>query len=622
MCGFVGFASRIPIQARERLVAMNRSIVHRGPDGEGLALWDTAGRLMVGDERVVSGLGHRRLSIIDLSSAGAQPMSNEDGTLWIAYNGEFYNFADYRKELEEAGHTFRSHCDTETILHLCEQHGIAGTLNRMNGMFAFAIWNTRERELILARDRVGKKPLYYTTASDGTLHFASELKALEVAGLVNRDDIDPVAFAQFWQYGYIFGERTIYTNIKKLLPGHYAIWQDGCFQIRQYWDCPFGVGELRTESLSTLTDELEAILSDAIRLRLVADVPLGLFLSGGIDSSLIAALTARVAGRGLKTFSVAFREAGFNEVPYAQAIAKHLGMSNEPLDVTDDLRRSFEAIFQQFDEPFGDSSAIPTWFLCKHARERVTVALSGDGGDELFGGYPYYQQALRIWGGREFRSLSADGLPIKSRLWEAYMRLGAKGDWPRYWTRALGDRRRRMLLSDSFETVATSDAVYDDRMMHLHAVKGADQLSQMQYLDLKLYLPDDILAKVDRTSMAHALECRSPLLDHRVIEFAARLPFHAKIGPDGRGKRILRDLLARHVPRELFERPKQGFSIPWNQWCTGPAATEMRTQWDQLQLPWFRPESGGRLFPKDRLGHPLLQAYAFATMVFFKKCLP
>lgn len=597
MCGFAGFASSSPVSNPDFLRRMNDAIAHRGPDGEGLRLWETAG------------LAHRRLSIIDVSAAGAQPMAAEDETLWIAYNGEFYNFGDYRRELEQAGHVFRSHCDTETILHLTEQHGIEETLRRMNGMFAFALWNTRERRLILARDRVGKKPLYYVQRPDGMIAFASEIKSLVAGGLVDRTKTDPIAFSQLWQYGYVFGARTMYQDVKRLPPGHYAVWENGRLSVRQYWDCPFGTESPRTETLSALADEMEWLLTDSIRLRLIADVPLGLFLSGGIDSSLVAALAAGVTHRQVETYSVAIGAGDYNEAPHARAVAEHLGLKNHTLSVTDDLRESFAPIARHFDEPFGDSSAIPTWFLCRKTREHVTVALSGDGGDELFAGYDSYAQGLRIWGGQPVRRKEAGW---RLRAWEAYIRLAARGDWPRYWTRILTDRKRRKLFRE------ISDAAHQDRMAFLQRAAGADLLSQMQYLDLKLYLPDDVLVKVDRMSMAHALECRCPLLDHRIVEFASRLPMAAKIGPDGRGKVLLRELLARHVPRNLFERPKQGFAIPWHEWCQGEAGRDLRARWQAGAPAMFSAESGAVLFPDDRLGHARLQWNAFVTLMFLE----
>lgn len=618
MCGIAGFASPQPAPARALLERMSRALAHRGPDGDGMALWDERGRACSGDEPACAGLAHRRLSIIDLSAAGRQPMANEDGTLWITFNGEVYNFGELRPPLEQAGHAFRSHTDTEIILHLVEQHGLGAALPHMNGMFAFALWNTRERELLLARDRLGKKPLYYLHRPDGSLHFASELKAFAAAGLVDRTDIDPVALAQIWQYGYAFGERTIYRGIRRLRPGHHARWKDGRLTTQRYWNSPFAQAEPRNAPLEELADELEALLCDAIRLRLIADVPLGLFLSGGIDSSLVAALAARVAGRDLKTFSIAFREAAFNEAPHARAVANHLGLPNETMEVTDSLRDSFETIGRQFDKPFGDSSAIPTWFLCRQTRRHVTVALSGDGGDELFAGYSSYAQGLRVWGNADERRLAGRAASTHNRAWEFYLRCASGGRWPIHWTRQLNARRRARLFTPDFARAALAPGVAQDRMDCVAEAARADLLTQMQHLDVSLYLPDDILVKVDHMSMAHALECRCPLLDHRVVEFAARLPRAARMGPGGRGKEVLRTLLARHVPRELFERPKQGFSIPWNQWCTGETGAELRRRWEALALPWFKPSSGAELFPSSGLGHANLQWCAFVTLLFFE----
>ena len=418
MCGIVGFAGLGPTLTESRLCRMREALQHRGPDDAGLAVWDLDGVPVVGAPATI-GLAHARLSIIDLSSDGHQPMANEDGRIHIVFNGEFYNFAEHRQRLESR-HRFASRTDTEVLLHLFEDAGIEKTLAGINGMFAFAVWDADARTLTLARDRLGKKPLYYIQTSDGGIIFASEIQALIESGLVDRARIDTAALVQFWTYGYSTGERTIYQQIKRLPPGHYAVWRDGKLDVREYWDCPFGAEPEPGRSLDSLADELESLLLDAVRLRLVADVPVGLFLSGGIDSSLIAAVAARASGGALKTFSIGFSHQKFNEAPYAEAVAQHLGLPHHVLTVTEALEPHFGEIARQFGEPFGDSSAVATYFVCKLAREHVTVALTGDAGDELFAGYDAYAKGLLFWGSAEQRRLFAHRLTPLQKMVECH----------------------------------------------------------------------------------------------------------------------------------------------------------------------------------------------------------
>lgn len=616
MCGITGFISKNPLLDHSRLRSMREALAHRGPDDSGQELWDSAGR-RVADGLGTVGLAHCRLSIIDLSAAGHQPMSNETGKIWISYNGEFYNFADYRAELE-LRHEFTSHTDTETILHLFEEHGIEGTLQRINGMFAFALWDSHARRLVLARDRLGKKPLYYMHRPDGSLLFASEIKALLASGLVDRDQIDPVALVQFWTYGYATGARTLYSQIRRLLPGHYAIWQDGCLDLREYWDCPFGMGEGRKDPLPVLADELEALLCDAIRLRLVSDVPVGLFLSGGIDSSLIAALTAKKVGARINSFTIGFAHEAFNEAPHAAAVAEHLGLSNQILHVTEDVQPQIGTIARQFDEPFGDSSCIPTWFVAKMAREHVTVALTGDAGDELFAGYNLYAKALSLWGTPEQRRLFAFRKTPLRQLADLWMRHACRDRRLTVLEMMMSPRELRKILSDEVWSKLKGVNPYEDRERWYVRTAGADLLSQFQYMNLKTYLPDDILVKVDRTSMAWALECRCPFLDHRVVEFAARLPYGAKIDEQGRQKRILRHILKKYVPDRLIDRPKMGFGVPWAEWCRGPLGSELHARWLHQRNPYHRHEAGSSLFPARGPGNAAQQWNAYCALLFFE----
>lgn len=615
MCGIAGFVDKRPAIDKQKLLAMRDALAHRGPDDAGIQLWpaDDRGEAF-GKWRV--GLTHRRLSIIDLSAAGHQPMSNEDGSVWITYNGEFYNYIEYKDQLKSR-HRFQSNTDTETILHLYEEYGLQETLKRINGMFAFAIWDNHEKKLLMARDRLGKKPLYYMHQEDGSLVFASEIKAFEAAGLLDRDALDLEALHQFWMYGYVAGSGTVYSSVKKLPPGHCAIWENGNLIVREYWDCPFDPSP-RPRALANLVDELEALLCDAIRLRLISDVPVGLFLSGGIDSSLICALTAEVAGTDIRTFTIEFANADFNEAPYAAAVSRQLGLSNTRLPVTDDLRFHFESIVRHFDEPFGDSSAIPTFYVSKLAREHVTVALTGDGGDELFAGYDHYAKGLRLWGNIRQRLLFLSKThPFETIVDLPLMWLSTANRLPDLEKIVSGKVQRKVLSHRAWSGIS-KDSAYRLRRQWLSRVKNCDLLSRMQYLHVKGYLPEDILVKVDRMSMAHGLECRCPFLDHRIVEFASRLPYEAKIDRSGRQKRLLRALLQRYVPKNLIDRPKAGFRVPWADWCREDLGDELRQRWLSLTSPYFNADAADILFPQDKLGWTSRQWNAFSTLAFFQ----
>ncbi len=618
MCGIAGWISPRPFGDAARLCAMRDALVHRGPDDAGDFLWNAEGRSAGPGESGIVGLAHRRLSILDLSSAGRQPMSNETGDVWIVFNGEFYNFGDFRPALAER-HRFVSRTDTEVLLHLYEERGIEGMLRGVNGMFAFALWDVRARTLFLARDRLGKKPLYYSLRSDGTLLFASEIKALRAGGVeTSLREPDRAALAQFWTYGYDTGEQTIFPEIRRLLPGHYAIWRDGHLETREYWDCPFGL-EVRARPVPELAEELEALLCDAIRLRLIADVPVGLFLSGGVDSAVIAALTRKAVKAEVESYTIGFAEASHDESPHAAAVARHLGLPNRVLRVTEDLLPHAAAIARHYDTPFGDSSAIPTWFVSRLAREHVTVALTGDAGDELFAGYRIYAKALQLWGNRAQRRLFDEPRgPIRRLMDEAFRRF--------YRRRALtviewqmNPRGLRRVLAPAITRELAETHPFQARERWYPRVDTADLLSRLQYVNLKTYLPDDILEKVDRASMAWALECRSPFLDYRVVEFAARLPYEAKVDEQGRQKRILRCLLSKYVPASLWDRPKQGFSIPWSQWCRGPFGDALREKWRGLKHHGHRPEAADWLFPRGREGNPFHQWRAFVALLFFEE---
>ena len=529
-------------------------------------------------------------------------MSNEDGAVWITYNGEFYNFQDYRQELEARGHVFRSHCDTETILHLYEEYGLEETLARMNGMFAFGLWDSRRQELILARDRAGKKPLYYAHLPDGSLLFASELKALLASGTIDRERRDETALDQVWALGYTAGERTLYVQVRRLLPAHCLVWKDGRISIRPFWNCPFGQDVWQERPLEDLADELESLLADAIRIRLIADVPVGLFLSGGIDSSLVAALAAKVTGGRVQSYTIGFPDADYDEAPHAEKVAAALGIENHRRVVHEDILQHARDIARLYDEPFGDSSAIPTWIVSKLARQDMTVALTGDGGDEVFAGYDFLRQAVRIWGGGAQRRAFLRPMTLPEHIWEWRLRLLGFRQGYSSLERRIPRRLRRELFDPAFRRRNPLEAAFADRWGWYDQVAEVDWLSRIQHLMFKTWLPDDFLRKVDTASMAHSLECRCPLLDHRVVEFAARLPFSAKIAPGGRGKHLLRAILARHVPAELFERPKQGFMVPWERLCQGEMARRLREEWRARARPPFQAAAADLLFPEAGTG--------------------
>jgi asparagine synthase (glutamine-hydrolysing) len=586
MCGIAGLLTFDSAHSRQQLHdiadAMNSVLRHRGPDDEGV--WVDA------DAPVA--LAHRRLSIVDLSPAGHQPMISADGRFVITYNGEIYNHEEIRPELAARGIRFRGYSDTEVMLEAFSAYGIAATVKRLIGMFAFGVWDRRERTLTLVRDRLGIKPMYW--AKFGALFmFGSELKALRAhpgwAPRINRG-----AVAAYLRHNYIPTPHTIYEGVHKLEPGSILTlpW-GGEPRIARFWDARAvaraGLADPLHASDRELTDRLEELLKDSVRRRMIADVPVGAFLSGGIDSSTVVALMQAANAGKVKTYTIGFDIAGFNEAKHAAAVAKHLRTEHTELTVT--AQQALDVIPRLpdfYDEPFADSSQIPTYLVSAMTRRHVTVALSGDGGDELFAGYNRYQLAARAWHG-----LSLLPRAVRHGMAAALTSISAER-----WSRLLNFLPARMLpaqFGDKLHKFASvlnctnSDEVYrrlvthwepDQLMSGITEPKGIlwnqsvaeefpNLLERMQFLDLVTYLPDDILTKVDRASMAVALEARVPLLDHRVVEFAWRLPSSAKIR-NGNTKWLLRQVLDRHVPRELIERPKMGFGIPLGEWLRGP----------------------------------------------------
>jgi len=558
---------------------MTDAIAYRGPDGHGH--WS--------DPAAGIALGHRRLAIVDLSATGVQPMTSADGRIVITYNGELYNRAEMAAEL---GRLWRGTSDTEVLVEAIAAYGIDGALERANGLFAFAAFDRGSRTLHLVRDRLGIKPLYWTK-QNGILAFASELKALRaVEGL--SFTLDAGAVASYLRYLCVPAPRTIFREVEKLAPGHRVEITGQSLAVRRYWDLAeiarSGQHACDRRPEQEIVEELHALLADAVKRQMVSDVPLGAFLSGGIDSSTVVALMQRAAGRPVKTFSIGFREEAFNEADSAREVARHLGTDHTELVLS---VAEAQAIVPQlpaiYDEPFADSSQLPTYLVSRLARQDVTVALSGDGGDEAFGGYVRYQGIARLAGAtrympkvlrrlasRSIELLSADAWSLLVAPLPRRLQLAHAGDKVIKGAALLGDDSPldmyRRVVSWTPEPAGLLQGVAEpaDVVDRLGSeTRGLDTVSQLRLLDLLAYLPDDILTKVDRASMAVSLETRVPLLDHRVVEFTWRLP-SSRLIADGQGKRPLRAVLARYVPAALIARPKMGFSIPVGEWLRGP----------------------------------------------------
>jgi asparagine synthase (glutamine-hydrolysing) len=549
--------------ARELVHKMNETIVHRGPDDEGIY---TAPGI---------GLGFRRLSIIDVQG-GHQPISNEDGTMWVMLNGEIYNYLELRRDLEQRGHRFATHSDTESIVHLYEEYGVE-CFAKLRGMFAVALWDSRERKLLLARDRVGKKPLFY--ADDGNrLLFGSELKAL-LAGGVSSNAMDTQALCDYFSLGYIPAPKTIYKSVRKVLPGHYLVAAEAGLRDACYWDLSFADIEERSEK-----DWCEIVhqnLCEATRIRLMSDVPLGAFLSGGIDSSAVVAMMSRIMNRPVTTCSIGFEVQEYNETDYARQVAKLVNADHHEAIVRPGAVEVVNKLAWHFDEPFADSSAVPTYYVSKVAREHVTVALGGDGGDETFAGYrrylfDYYENRLRGWvpswmRRRVFGPLGRWYPPLAAapRVFRAKATLQSLSRSPlEGYFNSLSifrpDEKARLFTPEFRRELGDYDSISVFEH-HYNRAGTEDPLSRIQYVDIKTYLPDDILTKVDRASMAVSLEVRAPLLDHRLMESAARMPSSMKLR--GRtGKYILKRSLESILPTQILYRPKQGFAIPLDRW--------------------------------------------------------
>jgi asparagine synthase (glutamine-hydrolysing) len=579
MCGIAGAVWNDLRKALEQatLQRMIDVLRHRGPDDEGSYLADirvdgVGGAALTpgpshkgrgeegtspaaegrGEDEVGVALGHRRLAIIDLA-CGKQPLPNEDGSVWVVFNGEIYNFRELRSRLEAAGHRFRTHSDTEVLVHLYEDEG-AEMLGRLNGMFAFAVWDARRKQVLLARDRLGKKPLVYRH-EPGRLLWASELKALlEVPGVPR--EIDPRALDEYLAYQYVPHPRTIFRGISKLPPGYYAIWRDGRLDVQPYWQPDLNFeADIPAEDYA---QQLRELLTSSVEMRLQSDVPLGAFLSGGIDSTIVVGLMSRLSAEPVRTFSIGFPVSGFDETDYARMAAQRFGTIHEEFEVRPDAIEVLPRLVWHYDEPMADSSAVPTWYVSQLTRRHVTVALTGDGGDELFAGYPRYLAAWlaegfdrlpwllrRVLAGAYWQRMPS-GTHQKSlvRRWKRFVEMLNLPPLQRYlqWIAIFGQVRRAMLYSADFEAelenaaphhchggaFADGGGVSDSSLAFLSdalsRVSRRDPVTAFSLADLITYLPCDLMTKVDIASMAHGLECRQPFLDYRVVELAARMP--------------------------------------------------------------------------------------------------
>jgi len=601
MCGIAGVVSADRTDQIEESTVhrMCQAIVHRGPDDQGILAKQN------------TGLGMRRLSIIDVAG-GHQPIFNEDRSAWIVYNGEVYNFPELRPELEASGHRFSTNTDTEMIVHLYEEMGV-DCVKKLRGMFAFALWDNRRQRLLIARDRLGKKPLHYALHR-GKLYFASEIKSI-LAAAPELAEVNRAALMQYMYLGYIPDPATAFVGIHKLPPGHRLEFERGEVRISKYWDLPeYGTHQPKSEE--QCLEELEWRLAEAVRIRLISDVPLGAMLSGGTDSSTIVALMARASSKPVKTFAIGFTQSDFDESKYARIVAQKFATEHHELMLEPDVLGALEKITHSLEEPFADSSMLPTYFISCLARQHVTVALSGDGGDELFAGYERYAIQQRR---EKFAS-------IPQSVWRFYrQRLfplvpkGTRGRQLSYnislpWRERYADEmcfvsafeREMPLLSQDFRATIAENGDPRDLLLHYFETAPAhDPLSQMLYVDTKTYLVEDILTKVDRMSMLTSLEVRVPLLDHLFVEWVTGLGPQWKMR-GGTQKYIFRKLAERvGVPREVLYRPKQGFALPLVHWMRNElkdliltVLLEPRTQ----QRGYFDPKGVGRLLEEHFSG--------------------
>lgn len=568
ICGVYNFEAGEPVDS-DTLRRMRDVMRHRGPDEEGLYVNGNVG------------LGHRRLSIIDLST-GQQPMSNEDGTAWIVYNGEVYNFLELRDALEKKGHVFRTRSDTEAIIHAYEEYG-EQCVTKLCGMFALAIWDSTKRSLFLSRDRIGQKPLYYAVV-DGSLVFSSEIKSILQRDGIQKE-IDLEALDQYLSYLYVPAPRSIYRGIKKLPAGHSLICDAGKIEIKPYWDLDFLAADA-PQTEEEYAEHLLKLITEAVKVRLVSEVPLGAFLSGGIDSSTVVGIMSQLMSQPVKTFAIGFGEKSHDELEYARVVAEHFGTDHHEFVVRPKATDLLPQLIWHFDEPFADSSAIPTYYVSKLSRDHVTVVLSGDGGDETFAGYGTYVKdaegaAVARWLPRSVRQgLVEDTLlrilpnnvstcpGVFLRKLKRYVKrvnLPVERRFPHRMCYIDGVMKSQLYsdaLKRHFGDSFPADQVFEQ---YFKRSEGWDDLSRCQYADIKVYLPDDILVKVDRMSMAVSLEARAPFLDYKLLEFAARIPSRLKLN-GAQTKYILKKTVSGLLPENIIHRKKKGFAMPIGAW--------------------------------------------------------
>ncbi|HMS41492.1 MAG TPA: asparagine synthase (glutamine-hydrolyzing) [Pyrinomonadaceae bacterium] len=564
MCGIAGFISKdknAPVREREILLdKMCKIITHRGPDEQGATVEGRAA------------LGMRRLSIIDLKG-GQQPIYTEDDSMFIVFNGEIYNYQELKKELKLRGHRFKTNSDTETILLAYKEFG-TDCLQHLRGMFAFAIWDKSDESLFIARDRVGKKPLFYSLTNNGSFVFGSELKVLQTHGEISGE-MDFSALDAYLTFGYVPEEFCIFKNVQKLAPGHFLIFKDGKITTEKYWDFRYEKPiDIKTED--EYAETLRELIKESVKIRMISEVPLGAFLSGGVDSSTIVGLMSQISASPVKTFSIGFNEDSFDELKYARIAAKHFNTEHHEFVVTPDLVETVDELVWHFDEPFADPSALPTFMVSKMARDFVTVVLSGDGGDELFAGYTRYVTDKKRSGLEKLPSAFRENLlkPLSKALPHSakgknYLYNVSLEATERYIDSVsyLGNLKRKSLYSREFFNNLNGGFGKAENLFGQIArqVSTGNPIDNLLYLDSKTYLVSDILTKVDRMSMATSLEARVPLLDHKLIEFVTNIPTELKL-KNLETKYIFRKAISGIVPQEILNRPKQGFGVPLNEW--------------------------------------------------------
>jgi asparagine synthase (glutamine-hydrolysing) len=615
MCGIAGIVSA---QAGDRIDAetihqMCQAIVHRGPDDEGIFVKDG------------TGLGMRRLSIIDVAG-GHQPVFNEDRSVWVVYNGEIYNFPELRVELESRGHQFYTHTDTEVIVHLYEEMG-TDCVQKLRGMFGLALYDQKKGRLLLARDRFGKKPLHYAF-KDGRLYFGSEIKAI-LAVAPELAQVNQEALLQYMYFGYVPDPLTAFVPIKKLPPGHLLEFERGEIKVRQYWDLPqYGTHQPRSEE--ECLEELEYRLAEAVRIRLISDVPLGALLSGGTDSSTVVALMARASSGPVKTFAIGFKDDDFNEARYARIVADRFGTDHHELILEPDVVETVETLTRSLEEPFGDSSMLPTYYVSCLARQHVTVALSGDGGDEIFAGYGRYgiHSRRRIfehvpqWAWRLYREHLYSRLPesMHGRKFAYNVSLPWRDRYVDGISFLPAFEREMPLLTDEFrESIRSIEDPQKIMFRYFEQAPAKDPISQMLYVDTKTYMTADILAKVDRMSMATSLETRAPILDHLFVEWVTGLPPQWKL--HGRKQKyILRKLAERvGVPKEVLYRRKQGFALPLVHWIKNEMKDLLLTvllEPRTLQRGYFNPAGVRQLLDEHFQGRRVHSGRIWRLLMF------